>query len=216
MKNITVCVVDDNIELSEVLEIILMSEGFVCLGKFNTAQEAIKNIPALNPDVVLMDINLGIGESGIDCVRELKPIMPSTNFMMCTIYDDDDKIFEALRAGANGYILKKTPPVKMLEAIKELHEGGAPMSNQIAKKVVSIFHQKEHFTIGKEQFSLTKREAEILELLSRGLSYKDIAEVLFLSPDTVKKHVYHVYEKLHVSNRIEAVNLYFGRNNPTI
>ncbi len=216
MKNITVCIVDDNMELSEALEeIILMSEECVCLGKFNTAQEAIKNIPALNPDVVLMDINLGIGESGIDCVRELKPIMPSTNFMMCTIYDDDDKIFEALRAGANGYILKKTTPVKMLEAIKELHEGGAPMSNQIAKKVVSIFQQKGR-PMGTEQFSLTKREAEILELLSRGLSYKEIAEEIFLSPDTVKKHVYHVYEKLHVSNRIEAVNLYFGRNNPTI
>lgn len=213
MKEITICIVDDNLELSEALEeIIHMSEDCVNIGRFNNAQDAIKNIPLLKPDVVLMDINLGIGESGIDCVNELKPIMPSTNFLMCTVYEDDDKIFEALKAGASGYILKKTTPTKLLEAIKELNEGGAPMSNQIARKVVSLFQQKINIPTDKEQFGLSKREEEILGYVSKGMSYKEIGLELYISPETVKKHVFHVYEKLHVTNRIEAINLYFGRS----
>ena len=212
MKEITICIVDDNVELSEALEeIIHMSEECVNIGMFNNAQDAIKNIPLLKPDVVLMDINLGVGESGIDCVKELKPIMPSTNFLMCTVYEDDDKIFEALKAGASGYILKKTTPAKLLEAIKELNEGGAPMSNQIARKVVSLFQEKINIPTDKEQFGLSKREEEILGHVSKGLSYKEIGTTLSISPETVKKHVFHVYEKLHVTNRIEAINLYFGR-----
>ncbi len=212
MKQITICIVDDNKELAEVLEeTINMSDGYVCIGKFYSASESIKCIPKLKPDVVLMDINLGIGESGIDIVRTLKPMIPSTNFMMCTIYEEDDKIFEALRAGASGYILKKTIPIKMLDAIKELTEGGAPMSNQIAKKVVSAFQNKNFETPELMNFGLTKRENKILELLSKGLMYKEIASELGISPETVKKHVFHVYEKLHVTNRVEAVNIFFGR-----
>ncbi len=212
MKEITICIVDDNVEISEALEeIIHMSEDCVNIGRFNTAQDAIKDIPLLKPDVVLMDINLGVGESGIDCVKELKPIMPSTNFLMCTVYEDDDKIFEALKAGASGYILKKTTPVKLLEAIKELNEGGAPMSNQIARKVVSLFQEKVNITNDKEQFGLSKREEEILGHVSKGLSYKEIGTELSISPQTVKKHVFHIYEKLHVTNRIDAINLFFGK-----
>lgn len=212
MKQITICIVDDNKELAEVLEeTINMSDGYLCIGKFYSVSESIKCIPSLKPDIVLMDINLGIGESGIDIVRTLKPMIPSTNFMMCTVYEEDDKIFEALRAGASGYILKKTIPNKMLDAIKELTEGGAPMSNQIAKKVVAAFQHKNFETPELMNFGLSKREKAILELLSKGLMYKEIASELGISPETVKKHVFHVYEKLHVTNRVEAVNIYFGR-----
>lgn len=212
MKDISVCIVDDNNELRNALqEIISMSEGFTCTGIMGNAEEAISNLPIIMPDVVLMDINLGEGESGIDCVKTLKPLMPNTNFMMCTVYEEDEKIFEALSAGANGYILKKTAPPKMLEAIKELHEGGAPMSSQIARKVVFAFHNTPVTTQAEGIDLLSHREKEILEHLSRGLMYKEIAGVLFISQETVRKHVYHVYEKLHVNNRIEAVNKYFGR-----
>ncbi len=213
MKEISVCVVDDNKELRNALEeIITMSEGYKCIATIGTAEDAMNQIPLLRPDVVLMDINLGTHENGIDCVRILKPKMPDTNFMMCTVYEENEKIFEALSAGASGYILKKTDPTRMLEAIRELYEGGAPMSSQIARKVVVAFQQQP---VGNpdaaELDTLSAREKEILEFLSRGLMYKEIASQLFLSPETVRKHVYHVYEKLHVNNRVAAVNKFYGR-----
>lgn len=214
MKDISVCIVDDNNELRAALEeIISMSDGYKCVGTMSTAEEATRKLPALKPDVVLMDINLGSGETGIDCVRELKPIMPTTNFMMCTVYEEDEKIFEALSAGASGYILKKTAPNKLLESIRELYQGGAPMSSQIARKVVAVFqkHSNAPETKGSEIALLSHREKEILELLSRGLMYKEIASTLLVSSETVRKHLYRVYEKLHVSNRVEAVNKFYGR-----
>lgn len=212
MKTISVCIVDDNRELRNALEeIISMSEGYKCVGTIANADDAIRQIPLLKPDVVLMDINLGSEESGIDCVRALKPRVPATNFMMCTVYEEDEKIFEALSAGASGYILKKTTPTRMLEAIRELYEGGAPMSSQIARKVVAAFINKPVAVGDSDLENLTNREREILELLSRGMMYKEIAAALNLANDTIRKHVYHVYEKLHVSNRVEAVNKYFGR-----
>jgi DNA-binding NarL/FixJ family response regulator len=211
MKEISVCIVDDNKELRNALEeIIGMADGYKCLCTIGTAEEAIRDLPAFAPDVVLMDINLGSVESGIDCVKILKAKMPSTNFMMCTVYEENEKIFEALSAGASGYILKKTDPARMLEAIRELYEGGAPMSSQIARKVVAAFQQKAP-TTGSELDDLSNREKEILELLSKGLMYKEIAAQLFLSPETVRKHVYHIYEKLHVNNRVAAVNKFYGR-----
>jgi DNA-binding NarL/FixJ family response regulator len=213
MKEITVCIVDDVSELRQALEEIVSSaDGYKCIGTMSNPAEAIAKIPILNPNVVLMDINLGDTESGIDCVKQLKPIVPATNFMMCTVYEDDEKIFEALSAGASGYILKKTEPQKLLEAIKELHEGGAPMSSQIARKVVFAFRNKPLSPANSSEIEqLSYREKQILEELSRGLMYKEIANVLFISPETVRKHVYHIYEKLHVTNRVEAVNKYFGR-----
>lgn len=213
MKDIAVCVVDDNKELRDALEeIITMAEGFTCLATIGTAEEAVNVIPVLQPDVVLMDINLGTAESGIDCVRVLKPRFPDINFMMCTVYEENEKIFEALSAGASGYILKKTDPSRLLDAIRELYEGGAPMSSQIARKVVVAFQRNNIATneVGDID-KLSAREKEILELLSRGLMYKEIAAQLFLSPETVRKHVYHIYEKLHVNNRVAAVNRYYGR-----
>lgn len=215
MKEITVCIVDDVSELRQALEEIVSStNGYKCIGTMANAAEAMTRIPLLKPDVVLMDINLGESESGIDCVRYLKPIVPATNFMMCTVYEDDEKIFEALSAGASGYILKKTEPQKLLEAIKELHEGGAPMSSQIARKVVFAFRDRpvaSQTSPSGNIDQLSFREKQILEELSRGLMYKEIAAVLFISSETVRKHVYHIYEKLHVTNRVEAVNKYFGR-----
>ena len=213
MKKISVCVVDDNRDLRNALEeIIDMSDGFECVATIGTAQEAIFQIPVLKPDVVLMDINLGTDETGIDCVKALKQKVPATNFMMCTVYEENEKIFQALTAGASGYILKKTAPTQMLEAIRELYLGGAPMSSQIARKVVAAFQNKPTANEGPESLEvLSNREKEILEQLSKGLMYKEIAAELFISPETVRKHVYHIYEKLHVTNRIEAVNKFFGR-----
>ncbi len=213
MKKISVCVVDDNRDLRNALEeIINMSDGFECVATIGTAQEAISQIPFLKPDVVLMDINLGSEETGIDCVKALKQKVPATNFMMCTVYEENEKIFQALTAGASGYILKKTAPTQMLEAIRELYLGGAPMSSQIARKVVAAFQNKPTGNEGSESLEvLSNREKEILEQLSKGLMYKEIAAELFISPETVRKHVYHIYEKLHVTNRIEAVNKFFGR-----
>lgn len=217
MKEIRVCIVDDNPDLRSALEEILrMSDHYRCIGTMSNAREAMQKIPLLKPDVVLMDINLGSDESGIDCVRMLKPQIPQTNFMMCTVYEENERIFEALSAGASGYLLKKTAPSKMLEAIRELYEGGAPMSSQIARKVVAAFQSKGSHSSGGGQSveqlqQLSTREKEILEQLSKGLMYKEIAAELHISAETVRKHVYHVYEKLHVTNRIEAVNKYYGR-----
>jgi DNA-binding NarL/FixJ family response regulator len=213
MKEITVCIVDDVSELRQALEEIISSaDGYKCIGTMSNPSEALTKLPILKPDVVLMDINLGETENGIDCVKELKPLLPATNFMMCTVYEDDEKIFEALSAGASGYILKKTEPSRLLEAIKELHEGGAPMSSQIARKVVIAFRDKPVASPSAPIIDqLSHRERQILDELSRGLMYKEIANVLFISPETVRKHVYHIYEKLHVTNRVEAINKYFGR-----
>ena len=214
MKNITICIVDDTRDIRLALEqIITMSEGYDLLGAFASAEEALQQIPLLRPNIVLMDINLGEGESGIDCVRHLKADYPEILFMMCTVYEDDEKIFEALTAGASGYILKKTAPHKLLEAIRELQEGGAPMSSQIARKVVAAFQQKNlGLTSNTTDLNvLSNREKEILELLAKGMLYKEIAASLFISQETVRKHVYHIYEKLHVNNRVEAINKFFGR-----
>lgn len=213
--DITVCIVDDTKDIRMALEeIVSMADGFELVGSFSSGEEALDKLPELHPKVVLMDINLG-GISGIECVRQLKPKNPDILFMMCTVYEEDEKIFEALNAGANGYILKKTSPAKLLEAIHELYEGGAPMSSQIARKVVAEFRKKTAAEGNNPDNALahvlSNREKEILEWLAKGMLYKEIASQLFISPETVRKHVYHIYEKLHVGNRIEAVNKYYGR-----
>lgn len=213
MMNRSVAIVEDNNDIRQALEqIIESSDDFILAGSCTTGEEALVKLPILNPKVVLMDIGLGEGVNGIEVVRELKKTNPDILFMMCTIYDEDEKIFEALRAGASGYILKNTQPAKLLEGITELIDGGAPMSSQIANKVVSAFQKKSQTTfIGSSLDVLSKRENEILEMLSIGHLYKEISEKLFISSETVRKHVYHIYEKLHVTNRVEAVNKYFGR-----
>lgn len=210
--DISVAIVEDNNDIRNALEqIIDMADGYTLAGSCVNGEEAIINIPHLKPRIVLMDINLG-GISGIDVVRVLKEEHPEILFMMCTVYEEDEKIFEALNAGASGYVLKKTAPDKLLDAIKELYEGGAPMSSQIARKVVTTFQNKTVASAPNETLGLlSRREKEILEMLSKGLLYKEIAEQLGISSETVRKHVYHIYEKLHVGTRIEAVNKFFGR-----
>lgn len=211
--NNSVAIVEDNNDIRLALEQIIESSGvFTLAGSCITGEEALIKIPILNPDVVLMDIGLGDGINGIEVVRDLKISNPEILFMMCTIYDEDEKIFEALRAGASGYILKKTQPAKLLEGITELLQGGAPMSSQIASKVVVAFqNQLKSSSAGSSLDVLSKRENEILEMLSTGILYKEISALLDISSETVRKHVYHIYEKLHVRNRIQAVNKYFGR-----
>jgi DNA-binding NarL/FixJ family response regulator len=211
--NQSVAIVEDNNDIRHALEqIITSSEIYTLAGSCTNGEEALIKLPILNPKVVLMDIGLGDGINGIEVVRELKETNPQILFMMCTIYEEDEKIFEALRAGASGYILKKTSPPKLLEGIKELIEGGAPMSSQIASKVVAAFQNKSIVSSSGSTFDvLSKRENVILEMLSTGILYKEISEKLTISTETVRKHVYHIYEKLHVTNRVAAVNKYFGR-----
>jgi DNA-binding NarL/FixJ family response regulator len=218
---IKVTIVDDNNSVRTALgKLIAGTEGFELMGNYSEAQEAIILIPLMKPDVVLLDINLGDGLSGIDCIRKLKPDYPEILFMICTVFDDDEKIFEALCSGANGYLLKRTIPEELLRAIREMVEGGAPMSGLIARKVVSVFQVNDsggwgwnplHAKNGKSLPGLSNRENEILQQLAKGLLYKEIAASLFISSETVRKHVYHIYEKLHVGNRVEAINKYFRR-----
>lgn len=206
---ITVCIVEDNKNIRESLKIIVNDAGECsCIAVFENAEDALKDIPELQPDVVLMDIGLP-GISGIECIRQLKPLCPRVQFMICTVYDEDEKIFDALSAGANSYILKRSDSDTLLTAIKDLHNGGSPMSSDIARKIVMQF-QKE-VTAEKKDYHLTEREKEILELLAKGLTYQQAAEKIFISGKTIKKHVYNIYEKLHVNSRTEAVNKYFGR-----
>ena len=207
--SIRVAIVEDNPGILSALEEVLrLDDNYEWVGSFASAELAIKEIPDVVPDVVLMDINLGAGLNGIECVKKLKPLEPSVLYLMCTVYEEDDKIFDALKAGASGYILKKTQPIKLLEAIKELYEGGAPMSSQIARKVVMNFQEKKD----KAMEELSPREREILEHLAKGLLYKEISAELGISQETVRKHVYNIYEKLHVSNRVEAINKLYGRS----
>jgi DNA-binding NarL/FixJ family response regulator len=213
--DIPVAIVEDNNDIRQALEqIIETADGYKLCGSCTSGEEALKKLTRMHPKVVLMDIHLG-GITGIEVVKELKASHPEILFMMCTIYEEDEKIFEALTAGASGYILKKTAPQKMLDAIRELYEGGSPMSSQIARKVVAAFQHKQPpvtaIVPDDSLDCLSKRELMILEHLARGLLYKEISEMLFISQETVRKHVYHVYEKLHVNNRIEAVNKFYGR-----
>lgn len=211
--NNRVAIVEDNHDIRLALEQIIESSGdYILAGSCTTGEEALQMLPSISPAVVLMDIGLGEGLTGIEVVRILKDSNPEILFMMCTIYEEDEKIFEALRAGASGYILKKTSPSKLLEGIQELIDGGAPMSSQIATKVVAAFQNKPiSVGVGNKMDELTKRENEILEMLATGLLYKEIADKVSITPGTVRKHVYHIYEKLHVGTRIEAVNKFYGR-----
>ena len=175
--------------------------GIQCVGAHANANEALRDIPGENPDVVLMDINLP-GMNGIECVSRLKEKMPKTHILMLTTYDESDLIFDSLRAGANGYLLKNTPREELVQAVEQVHAGGAPMSLKIARKVISFFHQNKKTSAELEQ--LTAREQEILKLLAKGYMYKEIADHLGISMSTVRSHITAVYEKLHVHSRTEA------------
>ncbi|MCZ8168744.1 two component transcriptional regulator, LuxR family [Flavobacterium fontis] len=205
---ITICIIEDIIEIQKGLQNIIESDPQLrLLASFTNAEEAIETIPKLLPDVVITDINLP-QKSGIDCVSELKLQHPDIQFIMFTIYEDNDQVFDALKAGASGYILKNTPPEKILSSIIELYDGGSPMSPKIARKVLSTFNAVSESHV---QNLLSKREYEVLELLSKGHLYKEIADQLFISLSTVKRHLNHIYMKLQVQNKTEAVNKLYGK-----
>jgi DNA-binding NarL/FixJ family response regulator len=203
---IRICIVEDVDEVREGLSSLLrFDDRFELLDAFADAEQAVGFLVASQPDIVIMDINLP-GMSGIACVRQVKPACPNTQFMMFTIYDNDEKVFEALAAGANGYLLKKTPFTRIGEALVELNEGGAPMSTHIARKVLDRMRPAE-----SNISSLSAREHEVLMFLSKGLLYKEIADQLGISANTVRQHIHNIYRKLHVQNRVEAINKTYGR-----
>ena len=206
---IKVSIVDDNDEIREGLSVLISgSAGFQCVATYTTAENALKYLPAHKPDVVLMDIQLP-GMSGIECVRDLKKLLPDLQIMMLTVYEDDDNVFKSILAGASGYVLKKTPPSELLEAISDLHNGGSPMSDRIARKVVQAFQQMGKSS--RETENLTQRESEILSYVAKGFQDKEIAEKFFLSSETVRTHLRNIYKKLHVRSRTEATLKYLHK-----
>jgi DNA-binding NarL/FixJ family response regulator len=207
--SIQIAIVEDEKAVRDGLKLLIDgTEGYKCVALYPNAEEALREIIDHDPDVVLMDIHLP-GMSGIECVRRLKKQDPNFQIVMLTVYEDDEEIFKSLAAGAHGYILKKTPPAKLLEAISEVYSGGSPMSSQIARRVVDFFQTKEDAP--KQTENLTDREQEILSFLSKGYRYKEIADVLCISIETVRTHIRNIYEKLHVHSRTEALLKYLGK-----
>jgi DNA-binding NarL/FixJ family response regulator len=203
---ITVSIVDDEKELRQSMEAFINgTPGFRCVSAYHSGEAALKHLPQDLPDVVLMDIHL-TGMSGIECVRRLKAMVPAMQIMMLTVYEDTDQIFQALSAGASGYMLKRLTPVKLLEVIREVHEGGSPMSGPIARKVVASF-QRAGWT-DDNQTLLSSREQMVLDCLTKGLTYKQTADQLNIKIPTVRSYLRRIYEKLHVQSRTEAVAKY--------
>ncbi len=201
---IKVAIFEDNKTLRESLQQLVNAQvDMYCTGAFADANKLLRNMQSANPDVVLMDINMP-GTSGIEAVQIIKEKFPQVQILMQTVFEENDKIFAAICAGASGYMLKKTPPQKMIEAINETYLGGAPMTASVAVKVLQMFRIQSNET-KKEFFDLSEREKEILALLVKGKSYKAIASECFISIDTVSTHVRHIYEKLHVHSKSEAV-----------
>jgi DNA-binding NarL/FixJ family response regulator len=206
---ITVSIVEDVEDIRESLVVLINgSPGFQCISSYGKGKAALRALEQDNPDVILMDINLP-DISGIECVRELKMRNAQSQILMLTMYEDSEQVFNALAAGAAGYLLKRTPPSKLLEAIQEVVQGGSPMSMQIARMVVHSFHGS-----GKTKdarLELSPREEEILSHLAKGLRYKEIADTLFISVETVRSHLRRIYEKLQVRSGTEAVLKYLKK-----
>jgi two-component system, NarL family, response regulator LiaR len=205
MSNKVICIVEDKSDLREAMSMMVQfTDGYILGGAYINAEEASVEIPQIVPDAVLMDINLP-GSSGIECVARLKAQFPSMLFLMCTSYEDNDKIFNSLKAGATGYILKTDGPAKIMEALAELFDGGSPMSSAIARKVVASFNQVQNNNLLQD---LTDREKAVLQCLAKGLLNKEVASQLYISEGTARKHIQHIYEKLQVNTRVEAVNIF--------
>jgi RNA polymerase sigma factor (sigma-70 family) len=208
-----ISIVEDNDKLRGTLaKVINRADGFKCVSDYGSAEDALADLPRIKPDVVLMDINLP-GMNGVECVRKLKVILPATQVMMLTVYEDTDNIFNALAAGASGYMLKRTPAKELLEAIHEVLRGGSPMTTHIARKVVLSF-QKAAAASAKtanELSELSDREQQVLDLLAQGLIYKEIGEKLGISYETVHTYIRRIYEKLQVRTRTEAVAKFLQR-----
>jgi len=212
---ITVSIVEDNRGTRESLvELCNETDNIRCIGTHATGESAMQGIPVEKPDVALVDINLP-GMSGIECVAKLKAQMPSLQILMLTTYAETDLIFNSLRAGASGYLLKNRPTVELLQAVEQVQSGGAPMTMQIARKLVEHFyHTGQTGKPVSELGKLSKREAEILALLSKGFLYKEISDSLGISVTTVRTHLKHIYEKLHVQSRTEAAVKYMQASHP--
>jgi len=211
MKPIRIAIIEDVEEYRNALQMMLnATPGFLCDRTYANGETALEDIPKELPAIVLVDINLP-GINGIEVMGRLKKEFPKIQFMVLTVFEDDDKIFNALAAGASGYLLKSTSPTEIMDAIRELNEGGSPMSTQIARKVVASFRSPtKEFSNPYEQM-LTQREKEVLELLSSGKLYRQIAKELYISLETVKSHCHNIYDKLHVTTKTEAINKYFPR-----
>jgi DNA-binding NarL/FixJ family response regulator len=199
---IKIGIMEDNRDLRASLQrMVGAARGCSCIGAFSTAEEALKHLPALAPDVVLMDVHLPF-RSGIECTRQLKELCPDTQVLILTDYEDSNTIFDALKAGASGYLLKRSTPAEILGAIREVREGGAPMSSQIARKVVASFREP---CPGGAEKNLTQREREVLGYMTKGYSEKEIADKMHVSLNTVKTHRKHIYQKLHFRSRAEVL-----------
>jgi len=203
---ISVSIVDDEKKLCKSIATFLNgSPGFRCVSIYGSAEAALQQLPNDLPDVVLMDINMA-GMNGIECVSRLKALAPQIQILMLTVYEDTEQIFKALAAGATGYLLKRLEPEELLQAIKDVHAGGSPMSNTIARKVVASFQAANR--AGEGQNLLSSREQAVLDCLAQGLAYKQIGDQLGISINTIRTHLRHIYEKLHVQSRTEAVAKY--------
>src|SRR5580692_6680716 len=206
---ITVSIVDDESQLRQSIETFINgSPGFRCLSAYGSAEAAVQGLMTERPDVVLMDIHMA-GMNGIECVERLKKLRPEIQIVMLTVYEDTEQIFKALAAGASGYLLKRLNPDKLLQAIREVHAGGSPMSGSIARKVVASF-QKAGRTGVQEPELLSPREQTVLDCLAKGLAYKQIADLLGISVPTIRTYLRRIYEKLHVQSRSEAVARYLN------
>ena len=207
---ISVSIVEDNDQLRGTLaRVISRAEGFKCVSHFPNAEAALAALPKDNPEVVLMDINLP-GMNGVECVRQLKQVAPKIQAVMLTVYEDTDNIFAALAAGASGYLLKRTRSAELLEAIREVHQGGSPMTTHIARKVTQSFQKAGPSPQPTE--NLSQREQEVLDCLSHGFLYKEIADKLGISYETVHTYIRRIYEKLQVRTRTEAVAKFLRRD----
>jgi RNA polymerase sigma factor (sigma-70 family) len=203
---ISISIVEDNDKLRATLvRVIDRTDGFRCVSDYGSAEDALADLPKIKPDVVLMDINLP-GINGVECVRQLKKLLPQIQVMMLTVYEDTENIFNALAAGANGYMLKRTPAKELIEAIREVQRGGSPMTTHIARKVVQSFQKSAGAQqVANELSELSEREQQVLDLLAQGLIYKEIGEKLGISYETVHTYIRRIYEKLQVRTRTEAV-----------
>jgi len=207
--SITVSIVEDNEQLRTTLaRVLARAEGFRCVSHYGSAEEALVGLPKDNPEVVLMDINLP-GMNGVECVRQLKQLVPRVNVVMLTVYEDTDNIFRALKAGASGYLLKRTKTPELLEAVREVQRGGSPMTTHIARLVTQSFQSAGPSAQPTE--NLSQREQEVLDLLSQGFLYKEIAEKMGIGYETVHTYIRRIYEKLQVRTRTEAVAKFLRR-----
>jgi DNA-binding NarL/FixJ family response regulator len=208
---ILVSIVEDNDQLRGTLaKVITRADGFRFVSDYANAEDALADLPKAKPDVVLMDINLS-GMNGVECVRKLKALLPQIQVMMLTVYEDTENIFNALAAGANGYMLKRTPTKELIEAVREVHRGGSPMTTHIARLVVQSFQKPVAVQPANQLSELSEREQQVLDLLAQGLIYKEIAEKLKISYETVHTYIRRIYEKLQVRTRTEAVAKFLQR-----